>query len=210
MRIASRVDSACSVVPTLRGYSYPRSGSVLASSGADPRGSTSRHPDGCPRPGVVEMDGGSITHVGPTTGHVPDRVLVPGLVDLQVNGIDDVDVAAASGADWDALDAHLVAQGVTTWCPTLVTAPLDRYAGPLARIARPAARPGPRPAIAGAHLEGPFLGGRPGAHPRDLIIPPDRSLARRRWTTSSSWSRSPRSPRVRSMRSARSPNGVGS
>ena len=92
-------------------------------------------PTGVLAPGVVEVDGGSITHVGPTTGHVPDRVLVPGLVDLQVNGIVDVDVAAASGADWDTLDAHLVAQGVTTWCPTLVTAPLDRYAEPLARIA---------------------------------------------------------------------------
>jgi N-acetylglucosamine-6-phosphate deacetylase len=130
-------------------------------------------PRGILSPGVVETDGGSIVHVGPTTGAVPDRVLVPGLVDLQVNGIDDVDVATADGADWERLDGLLVAQGVTTWCPTLVTAPLDRYALPLARIAEAAARPGPRPAIAGAHLEGPFLGGKPGAHPPDLIIPAD-------------------------------------
>jgi N-acetylglucosamine-6-phosphate deacetylase len=125
-------------------------------------------------PGVVEVDDGRIIHVGPTKGAVPDRVLAPGLVDLQVNGIDDVDVASAEGSDWERLDQLLAAQGVTTWCPTLVTAPLDRYAAPLDRIAEAATRPGPRPAIAGAHLEGPFLGGRPGAHPPALIIPPDR------------------------------------
>jgi N-acetylglucosamine-6-phosphate deacetylase len=123
----------------------------------------------------VETDGDRIAHVGPTTGTVADRVLAPGLVDLQVNGIDDVDVATAEGADWERLDGLLAAQGVTTWCPTLVTAPLDRYAAPLSRIAEAAARPGPRPAIAGAHLEGPFLGGKPGAHPVDLIIPVDRA-----------------------------------
>ncbi|MDQ1374947.1 MAG: N-acetylgalactosamine-6-phosphate deacetylase, partial [Actinomycetota bacterium] len=45
---------------------------------------------------------------------------------------------------------------------------------PLARIAAAAERPGARPAILGAHLEGPFLGGAPGAHRRNLIRPLDR------------------------------------
>ena len=96
-------------------------------------------PAGVLAPGVVELDGGRIVAVEPTTGVVPDRVLVPGLVDLQVNGIDDVDVASADGTDWDRLDDLLVAQGVTAWCPTLVTGALDRYAAPLARIAAAAA-----------------------------------------------------------------------
>lgn len=124
-------------------------------------------------PGVVEVDGGLITAVEAATGAVPDRILVPGLVDLQVNGVDDVDVTHAAGTDWDRLDALLIAQGVTTWCPTLVTSPLDGFAAPLARIAEAASRPGPRPAIAGAHLEGPFIGGRPGAHPTRFIVAPD-------------------------------------
>jgi N-acetylglucosamine-6-phosphate deacetylase len=97
-------------------------------------------------------------------------LIAPGFVDLQVNGIDDVDVATADGADWDRLGTLLVAQGVTTWCPTLVTMALDRYAAPLARIADAMHRePTVRPSIAGAHLEGPFLGGAVGAHPRDMI-----------------------------------------
>ncbi|MCB1015827.1 MAG: amidohydrolase family protein [Acidimicrobiales bacterium] len=129
--------------------------------------------DGWHGPVEVVVEDGRIVAIGPATGPVPDRVLVPGLVDLQVNGHDDVDVATADGSDWERLDRLLVAQGVTTWCPTLVTAPLESYAGPLARLAAATARPGPRPAIAGVHLEGPFLGGRPGAHPVDHVRPVD-------------------------------------
>ena len=77
-------------------------------------------------------------------------------------------------SDWDRLDELLLAQGVTTWCPTLVTMPLPRYEAPLARIAEAMNRPSPgRPTIAGVHLEGPFLGRAPGAHPTERIVAPD-------------------------------------
>ena len=123
---------------------------------------------------VVDADAGTIVAVEPAPGTTPDRVIAPGFVDLQVNGIDDVDCARADGADWDRLDALLLAQGVTTWCPTLVTTALDRYQAPLDRVAAAMARAiAPRPTIAGVHLEGPFLGGAPGAHPRQHIIPID-------------------------------------
>src|SRR4051812_43136326 len=127
-------------------------------------------------PAAVVVDGGRIIGVELVTGPVPDRTIAPGFVDLQVNGIDDVDVAhARTDGDWDRLDAALLAQGVTTWCPTLVTAPLDAFAAPLARVAERAhaSTGSARPHIAGAHLEGPFLGGAAGAHPKHLIRPPD-------------------------------------
>ena len=131
-------------------------------------------PMGVLSPGLVEVDGGRITSVVPTTGPVPDRILAPGFVDLQVNGVDDVDVAAAtSPADWDRLDALLAAQGTTTWLPTRVTAPLEAYGPRIDRIAAAADRPAPRPRVAGAHLEGPFLGRAHGAHPGALVRPPD-------------------------------------
>ncbi len=133
-------------------------------------------PDGTTGPVAIELDDdGSIVSIEPTSRHVPDRLLVPGFVDLQVNGIDDVDVANAEGGDWNRLAELLVDQGTTSWCPTLVTAPLPSYAAPLERITA-AQRAGtadperPRPAILGAHLEGPFLGPAPGAHRTDLII----------------------------------------
>ena len=134
-------------------------------------------PNGVEGPGTVVVDDGIIVAIDPATwsSDVEARVLVPGFIDLQVNGIGPIDVAVAADSEWDELDARLLAQGVTTWCPTLVTAPLDRFAAPLDRIARAAARDygRVRPTIAGAHLEGPFLGGAPGAHRRELIREPD-------------------------------------
>lgn len=123
-------------------------------------------------PGEVTIDAGVIVDVRPTTGVAPDRVLCPGFVDLQVNGHDDVHCATAVGDAWERMDALLVAQGVTAWCPTLVTAPLDAFAQPLERIATAAARPlaDDRPAILGAHLEGPFLGGAHGAHNPEWVV----------------------------------------
>ena len=130
-------------------------------------------PDGWTGPVEIAVEDGHIAAIRPTDASVPDCALVPGFVDLQVNGHDDIDVATASGADWERLDKLLARQGVTTWCPTLVTAPLGSYPAALDRITVAAGRTGPRPAIAGAHLEGPFLGGRPGAHPTDLLRPVD-------------------------------------
>ena len=130
-------------------------------------------------PGAVVVDDGVIADVVPLAGvdagAVPARTLAPGFVDLQVNGHGDVDVAHAQGEDWDRLDRLLLAQGVTTWCPTLVSAPPRSYAPALGRLATARARPqrGPRPTLAGVHLEGPFLGGAPGAHPREWLRPID-------------------------------------
>ena len=129
-------------------------------------------PNGVLGPSVVECESGIITSIRPAST-AASTTLVPGFIDLQVNGIDDIDVAHASGDDWDRLDALLLAHGTTTWCPTLITAPLGFYTAALHRIALGAARPGTRPHIAGAHLEGPFLGSMPGAHPRRHIIEPD-------------------------------------
>ncbi len=125
-------------------------------------------------PGEVVVEGGLITEVRPAAGAVTYDVVAPGFVDLQVNGIGTVDVAEATGAEWEALDAALLAQGVTTWCPTLVTAPMAAMEDSLARITEAAGRPGGgRPAIAGAHLEGPFLA-VVGAHdPAHLASPVD-------------------------------------
>ena len=119
-------------------------------------------------PAAVHIEDGRIAAVT-ETATAPDRVLAPGFVDLQVNGIGEVNVATAEGADWERLDAALLRQGVTAWCPTLVTAPLDSYAAALDRIAEAVTTS----FIDGVHLEGPFLGGAPGAHRREFLQPID-------------------------------------
>ena len=131
-------------------------------------------------PGYVDVTGGVITEVG--QGPPPRRpslaldhgVLVPGLVDLQVNGYFGVSFQDAGAGDWAAVSRRLPETGITAYLPTLVTAPLPD----LTAAARSAAAiiDGLRPGgarVLGLHLEGPFLApSRRGAHPAGAIIPP--------------------------------------
>ncbi len=96
--------------------------------------------------------------------------LRPGYLDLQINGVDDIDFSVADGADWDRAGRRLLASGVTAYLPTICSMPLDRYDAALTRVEH-ARRVGggDLPRILGVHLEGPFLGGAPGAHPRSMV-----------------------------------------
>lgn len=126
--------------------------------------------------GVVSF-GRSIESV--VLGTVPDDVetfdyLCAGFVDLQVNGYDDVDlwraVRARDRAAIARLSERLLDHGVTSWQPTLVTAPLDRYRDALEFLTDTPLSGAHR---IGVHLEGPFLGRAPGAHRRDHIVDVD-------------------------------------
>ncbi len=86
-----------------------------------------------------------------------------GFIDVQVNGHDDVDVATATDEEWPRLLSLLAAQGVTSWCPTLITAPLPLLEQRLAAVSARVGAEGPD--LVGVHLEGPFLGSAHGAHP---------------------------------------------
>jgi N-acetylglucosamine-6-phosphate deacetylase len=105
-----------------------------------------------------------------------DAFLAPGFIDLQVNGTGAVDFATDDvDAIVSAVDA-LAHRGTTGLLLTLCSAPLDRYDALLDRMAAVrAARPD---VVLGVHLEGPFLGGAPGAHPRELVRPVDLAWLR--------------------------------
>ena len=109
----------------------------------------------------------SIAALGRDESPTTDLMLVPGFVDLQVNGIEDVDVWSTALDDnttaWERINQLLLDQGVTSWCPTLVTAPLDLYQVAIEFVNRQRRVLG-TPHVIGVHLEGPFLGGAVGAH----------------------------------------------
>ena len=107
-----------------------------------------------------------------------DALLVPGFIDLQVNGIDDVNVASADDVQWQRLNQLLLKSGVTSWCPTLVSASRDSLATSLAVIQSRIQQQRTEHSIVassilGAHMEGPFLGVALGAHDRRSVIEVD-------------------------------------
>ena len=137
-------------------------------------------PPGRPVPGWVAVADGLIAEVGsgPAPAGAVDAgpaLLAPGFIDLQVNGVDDVDFFSADPDGWRRAGRAQLEEGVTAYCPTLVTAPLDEYGAALerARAARAVAEDQSLPTIVGVHLEGPFLGGAPGAHRVALVRPAD-------------------------------------
>lgn len=106
---------------------------------------------------------------------VGDVVFAPGFVDLQVNGVGTVDFWRADADGFRAAGHRVLAGGATSYLPTLVSAPRDGYRSGLARVAaaQREAESGGVARIEGVHLEGPFLGDAPGAHPPELLGPVD-------------------------------------
>jgi len=128
-------------------------------------------PSGISGPHAITCEQGLITSITPIASNYEDVLLSPGFIDLQVNGIGEIDVSSARGNDWQTLDRSLLRQGVTTWFPTLISAPLSRYPERFQQITLAQLRTGvTRPEIAGIHLEGPYLGGAVGAHDPRYVL----------------------------------------
>jgi len=126
--------------------------------------------DGSVGPGAVTIADGRIAAITRLGGRddLPDRTLSPGLVDLQVNGWAELDVAAIDGGGLDDLGRRLAARGTTSWCPTLISQPVAAYRRWFDE------HPSPAPGEVGVHIEGPYLAAsRAGAHPSRLLRRPD-------------------------------------
>ena len=96
---------------------------------------------------------------------------VPGFIELQVNGVAGHDFTSEPGTMW-TVGADLARYGVTSFLPTIVTAPPGVADAALQTFADGDA---PRGAVPlGVHLEGPFLSPvRAGAHDSTHLREPD-------------------------------------
>jgi N-acetylglucosamine-6-phosphate deacetylase len=143
---------------------------LTAEDGADP----------VPGPKLVELTDGVIGRVGagwppaPADVTLPDGYLLPGLVDLQVNGYFGVEFQTADAAGWADVARRLPATGTTSFVPTLITAPVDSLAAALRTAAGfTGALPADGARVLGVHLEGPFISPvRRGAHNPAWITDP--------------------------------------
>ncbi len=142
-----------------------------------------RPTDSAIAPGYVLVRDGVIEAVGEgAPPRAPDvrleaGVLVPGFVDLQVNGYFGVELDAVRAAEWQLVAARLPETGTTAFMPTFITAPVPQLARALRQATRLAGRlagePAPGAQVLGVHLEGPFISPlRAGAHHKDWMTDP--------------------------------------
>ena len=107
-------------------------------------------------------------------------VELPGFVDLQVNGFAGIDFGDPELTSERLLEAvaAIGKTGVTCFLPTLITSSLETFSACARTIART-----PHPAIAGIHMEGPYISpedGYRGAHARAFVRGADVDDFRRR------------------------------
>ncbi len=137
-------------------------------------------PDGSIVAGLIRFDA-RISSIEPSDAS-SDYVL-PGFIDVQVNGSHGIDVMGASADGILEIAQNLAREGTTAWLPTAVTSPIDhiervhhairqaieRQRGGDSRGAR----------ILGMHLEGPFISPmRLGAHPKLNLEPRGEAFER--------------------------------
>jgi N-acetylglucosamine-6-phosphate deacetylase len=106
----------------------------------------------------------------------------PGLIDLQINGVNGIDFNSPSLDQEGLVSAagYLLSKGVTTFFPTLITNSETNTRHILSVINRAClASPMLERCIGGIHLEGPFISGLKGyrgAHKKRLVRSPDMDL----------------------------------
>jgi len=132
------------------------------------------------QPGYVTVAGGRVMAVAPGQPprapdiELPAGALLPGFVDLQVNGYFGVEFQNASADGWVKVATGLPQTGTTAVLPTFVTAP----PGGLGQALRAAAAlipalPQRAARVLGVHAEGPFIApARRGAHNEAWIAEP--------------------------------------
>tara|TARA_R110002124_G_scaffold104330_2_gene254070 strand:- start:4256 stop:5434 length:1179 start_codon:yes stop_codon:yes gene_type:complete len=146
-------------------------------------------------PARYDIDGaGKILSAGPETSVAQDgdRIVTPGMVDIQVNGFAGIDFNAP-GVTPERMDealAGMLATGVTRCLPTLITAGQDELVALLSTLDDAVSRSNLGPLmVPGYHIEGPFMspeegyvGAHPAAHMRsgssDLVVALQRVATR--------------------------------
>ena len=135
--------------------------------------------------GTVLLEGGSIADVSSDDSLLADAdrvhehgdsLLMPGFVDLQVNGAFGVDVATEPSRA-PALSESLLSTGTTAYLPTIISSPESLYEEVLPELAAATGGPSSGAEVLGAHLEGPFVNlEKKGAHAAAHVVPPDLEL----------------------------------
>ncbi|KAJ3376869.1 hypothetical protein HDU84_009306, partial [Entophlyctis sp. JEL0112] len=141
----------------------------------------------------------SPTSASPRVGQRRRVLIVPGFLDLQINGFFGRDFADTTGIEEsiEIVSSGLVKYGVTAFCPTLVSSSAETYQTVLPRLAQLRGKKRRRAEVlglgvlvsaggdlilcAGTHIEGPFIAvARKGAHDAAVLrAPADKNASDR-------------------------------
>jgi N-acetylglucosamine-6-phosphate deacetylase len=113
-----------------------------------------------------------------------DCTIAPGFIDIHIHGSAGYDVMQADQEPRPRFENFLAQHGVTSYCPTTVTAPLGTTLSALERLAdaMESADGSSGARALGIHLEGPFLShARRGVHSTADLLPPTVAMFEKFW-----------------------------
>jgi N-acetylglucosamine-6-phosphate deacetylase len=112
----------------------------------------------------------------------PDKIIAPGFIDIHIHGGSGRDVMELDGSALAAIEQGMFKNGVTSYLPTTVTAPLPdtlRSLEHLGKAIRSNSSSQGRSRPLGVHLEGPFIShAKRGVHPPENLLTPSPEILR--------------------------------
>lgn len=137
--------------------------------------------------GILIIEGGKIDFVGEKNKINIDHIdydfkedyISPGFIDIHIHGSIGKDFLDCEYDDIETLSLFLAQNGVTSFLPTIVTAPLEDMKKTIEKIELYIQNQKIGAKVLGIHIEGPFLNPKyKGAQREDCIIKPDLDILR--------------------------------
>jgi N-acetylglucosamine-6-phosphate deacetylase len=107
---------------------------------------------------------------GPQIINLPGLTLLPGFIDIHVHGGGGYDTMDLSAKSLEKISRYKLQEGVTSFCPTTVTAPFEKLKKAVSVVAGAAKGESLGAKIIGSFIEGPYINPKfKGAHPEEFI-----------------------------------------
>lgn len=110
--------------------------------------------------GDIQIENGKITGIGLFAEDGMDmsgKIILPGFVDIHIHGGGGGDASDGTSESLGRISSYLAKKGVTSYCPTTMTLPVDRLCSIAKNIHNYALNRHSGAKIAGINFEGPFI-----------------------------------------------------